>query len=392
LRLTRLSLKNFRNYSALNFEPCPGFNYISGLNGAGKTNLLEAIYFLIHLRSFRRIHRSRMVAEGSEGMHLRGEFTRHPGAAGPTLEATVQGRERKYRADGKEATDLLAYLGRVHAVVFFPESLQVMKGGPALRRAFFDRAIAAEDPRHLAEAREYNRILLERNRLLRGTGTANSDIITVWEQRLLKSAARIIARRHQYLESLRRHLSSLEQRLAPGLAGSMEVEYAAAAAGAGRGGERWADLLGRPTPAGSLEGKAEDLLREAAERARSEEGRRGSTLWGPHLDDFRVLLGGRRAKETASQGEQRLLTIALVAATVESYREARRDEPIVLLDDLSSELDERRREDVLRYLGSMGAQVFITSTERPGARPAEAGCFSVEGGILTACRSRGPQG
>ncbi|MEE9276031.1 MAG: DNA replication and repair protein RecF, partial [bacterium] len=316
MRIKRIALTTFRNYKSLIFSPHPSFNYLFGCNGAGKTNLLEAIYFLLHLRSFRRASRMAMVAENEEGMRLRGDLVRDGGDGALTLEAVVQGDQRKYKVNGKEEGNLLSYLGRAYAAVFFPESLQVIKAGPALRRAFFDRAIAAEDPRHLEETREYNRLLGERNRLLREG--KDFDIMDVWERRLIESAARIVARRHRYLASLRRQLLVLEQRLGGEMRRSLSVEYAAgwmrqsreypelalAAEQAPSAGEKE-----NPAAHESLEEEIRGLLKEEAVRKAAEDRRRGATQWGPHLDDFRILLGGRRARDTASQGEQRGLMI-----------------------------------------------------------------------------------
>ena len=380
MRLVRLALRHFRNYPGLTFEPAPGFNYIFGPNGAGKTNLLEAIHFLTRLRSFRRASRRGMIEEGQQGMYLRGDFRRGAGAAaGVVLEAAVQDRERKYQVNGKEEGDLLSYLDQVHTSVFFPESLQIVKEGPALRRAFFDRALAAENPAHLAGAREYNRLLAERNRLLKGG--ANSDILAVWDRRFLKSAARIVARRQRYLGSLRGQLALLERSFASALGRRIEIEYTAE--GTGVPGETWERLAGGE---GDSEAAVEAALERSAGRAAAEERRRGVTLWGPHLDDFRIRLGERRARDAASQGEQRLLTLALVVAAAQGFRAVRGEEPIILLDDLSSELDERRRGDVLGHLATMGAQVFITSTEAPGSGPGGSGTgrFHIEGGVLSA--------
>lgn len=380
MRLMRLTLRHFRNYLSLAFEPAPGLNYLFGPNGAGKTNLLEAIHFLTRLRSFRRASRRAMIGEGQRGMYLRGEFHRERGAApGVTLEAAVQDHERRYQVNGKEEEDLLSYLDQVHTAIFFPESLQIIKEGPGLRRAFFDRALAAENPAHLAGAREYNRLLAERNRLLKGG--ADSDILAVWDRRFLKSAARIVARRQRYLGSLRGHLALLECSLASALGQRIEIEYMAE--GAGLPGETWERLAaGEEDP----EAGAEAALQRSAERLAAEERRRGVTQWGPHLDDFRIRLGVRRARGAASQGEQRLLMLALIIAAAGSFRGARGEDPIILLDDLSSELDERRRGDVLGHVATMGAQVFITSTEGPGPLTggADAGCFYIEDGILGA--------
>ncbi len=124
MHITHISLRNFRNYPNLSFSPGPKFNYLHGLNGSGKTNLLEAIYFLSHLRSFRRASRSNMVTEGKEGMYLRGEFLRDREESPLRLEAAISGADRRYKVNGKEESNLLHYLDRANTVVFFPESLR----------------------------------------------------------------------------------------------------------------------------------------------------------------------------------------------------------------------------------------------------------------------------
>lgn len=296
-----------------------------------------------------------MMAEGEGGMYLKGEFLRDKENSPLCLEAAVSGTDRRYKVNGKEESNLLNYLNQANVVVFFPESLRVVKEGPALRRAFIDRAIAAENPQFLGEYREFNRLLSERNRLLKER--SNSDIIAVWEHRLIDSAAQVVARRCVFLDSLHTYMYSVRQRM--GITRGMDIFYRAG--GVRRNRENWPDLI-----AGNLNIKetAVSVLSEGAKQAAEDERRRGLTLWGPHLDDFDFFMDGRKVRESASQGEQRLFVISLVIATAESYRQSQKEDPIVLLDDLSSELDSGKTEAVLGYLENMGAQVFITSTQK----------------------------
>ncbi len=348
MRLAELTLKNFRNYQKLGFRPHSGFNYIFGDNGSGKTNLLEAIYYLSHLRSFRRISREKMVLHGGEGMYTSGVFIDEGNAKETRLEAAFHGRERKYKKDGQELRGLLSYLDSSHVIVFFPETPQVIKEGPGARRRFFDQAIAAVEPRHIEDSRGYLKLLSERNHLLRNGG--ESAMILVWQERLIEMAARIIVRRKRYIHSLKNRLNHLENLFGETREARVSVSYEA------RG------LQGRDEDA---EEEIREGLRATARRLAREEMARRTTLWGPQLDDFHLSWDGRRAKEVASQGEQRLITILLVSANAEEYKSRRKKAPVVLLDDLGSELDAGRKKRVLLFLGSLGAQTFITSTEEP---------------------------
>jgi DNA replication and repair protein RecF len=318
-----------------------------------------------------------MMAQGQDGMYLMGEFDRESGESSLRLEAAINRTDRRYKVNGKEESNLITYLSQVNVVIFFPESLRMVKEGPALRRVFFDRAIAGEDPKFLTEFREYNRLVSERNRLLKQGN--NSDMMDVWEQMLVKSAARIVVHRCLFLNSLQIFLNSVKQQM--GISRNIEIFYRSG--GTGWSGENWPDLL---KDSKYLEDAAESILKEGASRVRDDEMRRGVTLWGPHLDDFDFFLDNQRVRDTASQGEQRLFVVLLVMAAAQSYRESQNEEPIVLLDDFSSELDDERIDSVLGFLETMGSQVFITSTQRPRRQ----GClefskfFSVKNGIITA--------
>lgn len=358
--LENIRLSNFRNYPSLCVEPDQHFNYIYGPNGAGKTNFLEAIFFLVNLQSFRRVARVKLRRFGERDMYIKGEFRKNSGNDRVVLESAISGSDRSYRLNGREEFDLLSYLDQVHVVVFYPESVQLIKGSPVLRRVVFDRAIASEEKAHLSDLREYGRLLAERNRILKQRG--DSDMINVWGERLLRVAPRIIIRRHLYLIHLRRLLIDLEEKLE--ITKGFEVVYISG--NAGRLGEDWGGRLGGGDW-GELEGRALEALKENLKVVGENEILRGRTLWGPHLDDFEFMMGGRSAKETASQGEQRLLTILLAVGASESYKQKKSEAPIILLDDLSSELDEERKKKILDYLRFIKAQVFITSTEKPGA-------------------------
>jgi DNA replication and repair protein RecF len=315
-------------------------------------------------------------------MYLRGDFSQEEGKKGVRLEAAIGGMSRKYKVNGVEEVDLVSYLDRVHAVIFFPESLRFVKEGPHLRRVAFDRAVAAEEGRHLVDSREYARLLVERNRILKQRG--DSDMIDVWGERLLDVAARIIVRRYTYLKTLRQYITAIGERMGTGPL--LEIRYLGGVAGRAAGD--WEVVLNELQSGADPAKEIIKFLGEAAGHLRNKERERGRTLWGPHLDEFELRWGGMSAKEAASQGEQRVLMIILAMAAAESYTKKRGDEPIVLLDDLSSELDEQRRRMVLEYLGTMGAQVFVTSTEKPKSTKG-AGIYLVNSGKISSKKAQG---
>lgn len=348
MRLAEMTLRNFRNYKKLAFRPHSGFNYLFGNNGAGKTNLLEAIYYLSHLRSFRRISREKMVLHGSDGMYASGLFAEDEGNRETRLEAAFQGRDRKYKKDGRELRGLMPYLESSHVIVFFPETPQVIKEGPSARRRFFDQAIAAVEPRHIEDSRGYMKLLSERNHLLRNRG--DSAMIQLWQERLIELAARIIIRRKRYIHSLKTRLNHLENLFGETRESRVSVAY---------------EACGLPTGDEAAEEEIKEGLQATAQRLEKEELARKTTLWGPQLDEYHLTWEGRRAKDVSSQGEQRLITILLVSANAEEFKRRKKQAPVVLLDDLGSELDAGRKKRVLLFLGSLGAQTFITSTEKP---------------------------
>ncbi len=366
MRLVNLTLRNFRNYRELKFHPHEGFNYIYGNNGSGKTSLLEAIYYLSHLRSFRRISREKMVLHGEEGMYVSGAFLSDWNGGETKLEAAFRGRERRYKKDGWEVAGLMPYLESSHVIVFFPETPDIVKGGPGARRRFFDRAIAAVAPRHLEDFRQCAKLLSERNSLLRNGG--ESDTIQVWQERLVEVAARIIFRRKRYEKSLENRLRCLEGLFGETRIPRVSVKYVSDG------------LLGEDAELAEVE----ENLRAAARKLMKEEAVRGITLWGPQLDDFHFFWNGHRARDVASQGEQRLMAILLVSANADEYKREKGESPVVLLDDLGSELDVSRKNRVLLFLGSLGAQTFITSAEESVLRKneVEGENFLVRDGVI----------
>ena len=349
--LARLELRAFRNYEAAELEPAPGLTVVTGGNGEGKTNLLEAIAWLATLVSFRGAPSEALVRQGDERAVLRASVMRTEPEGGPrtTLveaELTRTGRDRVLvnKSPLRRSRDLL---GTVRTTVFSPDDLALVKGGPGERRRFLDDLLVACAPRHAATRADLERILRQRGALLRSAGgRATPDVVTtldVWDAKLTEVGEALGRARARLVERLVPLVASAHGAVAGGDAGEVGLVYAPPWREAG--------------------------LAEALAAARIEDLRRAVTTVGPHRDDLDVSLGGRPARTHASQGEQRSLALALRLAGHHLVAEVTGAWPVLLLDDVFSELDANRAAALLEALPSGQALLTTAVDLPPGAMP-----------------------
>jgi DNA replication and repair protein RecF len=355
VRLLALHVQDFRNLGQVSLSPSPHATIAVGQNGQGKTNLLEALYFLATLKPLRAGRLSELVRWGAPSARVTGRFLLK--GAEREISVEVAGGVRQSFVDGKKAPSLEDYFGGVSVVAFTPDDLEVVKGGPDSRRGFLDRAVFNRFPSFLRESREYARALKNRNRLLR-TGPVEPAYLEAYDETLARAGARVYARRR-----------ALMAELAP--------RAQATFASIGRTPEP-ASYGYRPAHLGEVDFAQVDeptlalALREALAARSRRDLERGFTSVGPHADDVTLTLGSRSARAYASQGQQRALVLGWKIAEIENLEAAMGFLPLLLLDDVSSELDPERNAYLMRYLADSGAQVFLSTTDAGLVRAAAA--------------------
>lgn len=345
--LAWLQLRDFRCHSVMEFRPGEGINVLLGGNGSGKTSLLEGIGFLATLRSFRRAPDASVVRAGQDSAVMRGRFGGEAGALEVGLEIPGRGRQRVL-VDGKRATGRAEVAERVALVAFLPDDLDLVKRGPVYRREYVDDLVVQLWPAAAADQREYERALRQRNALLRREGRgAPPATLAVWDDRLCVLGATVVRRRLDALEAVGPSLGSFWGEV--GETGE-SIEWCYVAAGLGG--------LDKDSPAAALT----EGLAAALAAARGEDLERRTTTVGPHRDEVSLFLEGRDLRTRASQGEQRTAALALRVAAFDLLAERRRSAPVLVLDDVFSELDASRRARLVERLPR--GQVFISSTHR----------------------------
>jgi DNA replication and repair protein RecF len=362
LRLVSLAIRDFRNLAQVDLEPSPRATILLGENGQGKTNLLEAIFLLTTLKPLRAVRVAELIRFGEERAQVAGDFDGPGGLRRAAVQ--VQAGGRTAFLDGKPQERLDAYFEGLAAVCFAPDDLLLVKAGPEGRRRFLDRAAFNRWPAVLGEAREYLRALRARNAALR---TAPPEVEASFRAPLVRAGARLLVRRRALVEELAPRVETAFREISGPGAPEATLAYRAAAAMRLDGSE--AELAER--------------LAEALEHRLPRDREKGYTSAGPHMDDLALALAGRGARLYGSQGQQRAMVLALKIAEIENLRAALGRPPLLLLDDVSSELDPAKNRYLLGYLGGLPAQVFLTSTDRrllePAAGP-ESAFFRVENG------------
>jgi DNA replication and repair protein RecF len=354
--LENVRLANFRNYQSLDVEPAPGLNIFYGPNAQGKSNLLEAIAMLATGKSFRAHREAELVLSGATRAEIGGQA--HVAAGRVRLRCAIDrtpgGTRKTFDVNGA-AVGFARFLGRARVVTFVPADLALVSGGPALRRTFLNVALAQASPAYYRDLARYQKIIGQKAALLRGAVAADRDLLLTYNDELVPSGRALMAARAAFA-----------------------AELAAAAAGIY---ERWSAARERVELRYAPNTAHADLADALAANVENEL-RRRQTLIGPHRDDLRLELDGRPLSAYGSQGQQRTAVLALKVAEYEVMRTRAGDAPILLLDDVLSELDTERAGGFLTALGSF-EQAFLTTTELPAGFAPVMTAFAVHAGHVT---------
>lgn len=324
-----------RNLLPLELEFNPKINLLLGDNGQGKTNLLEAIYFLATSRSFRTSQEQEIIQLGAAGIYLSGEVSAAGGES--KVELLYHPPHKEAKINGKSLPRLIDLIGHLRVVLFSVEDMAIIKGGPHLRRRFMDIGISQTDPVYLNDLQKYIRILKQRNRLLSEIrdGRGYKDLLDSFDESLVKTGRAIISKRRLMMTQINPMANHIHQEIS-GRSGELQLEY-------------------KPRV-------EEDNFVNYLREKRGEEINRGLSLIGPQRDDLIFTLDGKNARAFASEGETRTIAICLRLASLKYIYEQSGEYPVLLLDDVFSELDEHRKQYLVNSLQG-DIQTFITTAD-----------------------------
>lgn len=364
--LSWVELRDFRGYHHQRLEPDAGVNVLAGANGAGKTNFIESVGYLASLRSFRGASDADLVRGSAEAAYLRAEVERRDGTSLLELELVPRGR-RRVQVNRSRLARNADLLGHVRAVVFQPNQLDVIKRGPGYRRDFVDTAAVQLWQGAYADQQEMARVIRQRNALLRQDGRhADPAALAAWNTRLSQAGAIVVSRRSATIEAIEKRTEQIYRHLA-GAGMEVSIDY-------------------RPTWNQEMEAnqrmdthQIEELLLGALEAAQTRDMERRVTTVGPHRDDLVLLIDGSDARTRASQGEQRSLAVSLTLAAHDAVADGLGDAPLLLLDDVFSELDTDRAVALADLLPE--AQTFVTTARREEV-PLDGKSWQVDAGTI----------
>jgi DNA replication and repair protein RecF len=335
VRVTAVEARPLRSLSDVRVELGEGIVSLIGPNGGGKTNLLEALYFALTGRSFRTADRRELIPFGTQFARAEAVVRDEDGVEHRLLASVSRGEGRRHLLDGSPAEPATLARHRPPVAVFSPDRLTLVKGPPAERRAHLDRYVAARWPSRAGLRRRFGQALAQRNALLgRYAGGHSGGDLDVWDAALAETAEALIAARSEAVAELAPAFAVTAGEL--GLAGGGAIEYAPRATG------------------------SSDEIRAGLVERREADLKLGRTSWGPHLDELKIAIADKSLRRYGSQGQQRAALLALLFAEREALLSAHRVAPLLLLDDVMSELDLERRDRLVDRLAG-GGQALITA-------------------------------
>ncbi len=347
--IEKLSLTNYRNYKKTEVTFEDKVNVILGENAQGKTNIMEAIYVLAIAKSHRTSNDKDLIRWDEEYAKIEGRANRKKGPL--QLQLVISTKGKKAKLNHIEQQRLSQYIGAMNIVMFAPEDLNLVKGNPQLRRRFLDMEIGQVSPVYMHDLSKYQKILQQRNHYLKQLQRQkerNTTMLDVYTEQVIEAAAKIIKKRFDFLQLLQKWADPVHKGISRGLE-TLEIQYKASA-----------DV------SENLElSKIIEVFEEKFDKIRDREIDRGMTLAGPHRDDLQFFVNGKDVQTFGSQGQQRTTALSLKLAEIELIHSEIGDYPILLLDDVLSELDDYRQSHLLNTIQGK-VQTFVTTTSVEG--------------------------
>lgn len=368
MKLTTLLIRNLRNIDEVSIHCGRGIHFIYGLNAQGKTTILESIYLLSNLRSFRDPDASALLQTGKDAALVRGSFELEPGTEAELKVELVRGRhrfEKRAYINQKLSRSAVDYFGlksnhspiQFHAVDLNPSSTDLVRGEPSIRRTYLNQALSSENPAYMDLLKTYQKTLDQKNALLKQEGRLDEALFRILNEGVRDLGAALIHARLEYLQKITPYFGDFLCRIAPNQ-GTVRPAL--------KSGETLYFTGHFDLP--SIEILQENLDQKLTEKGPLERLRK-SSLVGPHRDDLVLKVGAQATPslpdlvDVGSQGEIRSVLLALKLAELEEFEKHTGVQPVLLIDDFSSELDSTRRNFLLNYLKDSELQIFVTSTD-----------------------------
>ncbi|WP_156289944.1 DNA replication/repair protein RecF [Oceanobacillus salinisoli] len=349
MHIERLQLKNFRNYEKQEISFDDKINVIIGENAQGKTNLMEAIYVLAFTKSHRTSHEKELIQWEKDYAKIEGRVKKRNQSL--PLEIIISTKGKKAKLNHLEQRRLSDYIGAINVVMFAPEDLTLVKGPPQIRRRFMDMELGQIQPTYIYHLGQYQRILKQRNHLLKQIQRrekADTTMLEVLTMQLVDHAAVVLEKRFLFLELLKNWAHPIHHGISRGLE-NLEIKYSATI---------------EVSEAENKEKITNNYLRKFQE-IQEKEMERGTTLIGPHRDDLLFQVNGKDVQTFGSQGQQRTTALSLKLAEIELIHKEVGEYPILLLDDVLSELDDYRQSHLLNTIQGK-VQTFVSTTSVDG--------------------------
>lgn len=359
--LASLDLNGYRNYRRLSCEFSPGINLITGANAQGKTNLVESVYYLSIGKAYRQARDDQLILWGDNSFQIKGIIESRRGKS--EIEVRYHREENPAKTilvDGLRMTKREDVSGRFTSVLFSPESIAIVKGSPQERRDFLNYDIGQISLTYGSDVYKYKRLLAQRNALLKNLSQVSLPLgdkrekLSVWDQQLVIYGCRLVEKRMAFVDKLAPMVRLIHRKLTSGKE-NMEIRYLINAEASPSANNDNPDKVDKKDIAG--------FLRETCDRSLEDDLKLGSTQWGPQRDDLKITLDGADMRRFGSQGQQRTCVLALKLAELEIFRGESGEYPLLLLDDVMSELDGERQKQLLNFINEKYIQCVITATE-----------------------------